>query len=423
MILAIDLGSTSFKAAVFNEQFEAVSTGKHKVNYVYPEKSHVELEPGEIQNGIIDCVKGALDGYAADIKAIAITSQAQTFAVFDQENKPKHNFISWLDERAGDASKVLKDELTDFTVHAGFGSISPALQCSLLKHLVQNSVVAVDSGDRIVSLASYAAFLLTGSYVIDNNLAAMQGLYSLKENNWWDDALQSCGITEKQLPQLVNVGDVACQTNENAIAGLNAGIPVVMAGNDQTAGAYGVDLHEHDSMLMTLGTAYVVYGLSDELPEASTDWIRGVYPGGKYYKLAADKCGASVIEWAARVLVHDNLDDPDALFHLAEKSEKGAGGVSFDPLLVSHQGGWTGLGMRNSREDMARAVLESLVERVVGMLKRIGGNKSYSSILAAGGHSKAELYIKMLTEDTGWTFAKTKADPLLGAAKMGHKAL
>ena len=75
---------------------------------------------------------------------------------------------------------------------------------------------------------------------------------------------------------------------------LPVGVPVVLAGNDQTAGAFGARLEDSNGVLLTLGTALVAYVCLEKLPAAKPGIARGPYPGGRGYRLTTSSHGAII---------------------------------------------------------------------------------------------------------------------------------
>jgi len=287
MILAIDLGSTRFKAAVFDRDLRRRGAEKCELSYLSPADGAMELATDVAHESLRDAIAAA--NVAADeISAIGITSQAQTFTVCDSVGRAKRPFISWRDRRAGDVAEVLTCDprLADFRLHTSLHAPTPAMQISLLRWLQDAEPGVVAEVDTVEQLGPYVVGALSGQSWMDDNLAAMSGLYSLKENDWWEPALGVCGLRHEQLPRVCPIGTSPCVTSEAAGAfGLKSGIPIVLAGNDQTAGAYGAAIHETDALLITLGTAEVAYVCCEAMPEPKPGLIRGVYPGGKFYKL------------------------------------------------------------------------------------------------------------------------------------------
>ena len=410
MILSLDLGSTSFKAAVFDRHLKLVSQGSHRLMHRFMSGGRVEIDVAQVHAAL----RGAMAAAKAsehDIRVISVTSQAQTFTLVDGRGRAQMPFISWQDGRAVAACEALKRKLKDFGQHSSFGEILPALQICQLRNL------APSAGLMPLKLPSYLVLLWTGASVTDNNMAAMSGLYSLQRKAWWPAALHACGLREKDLPSLIAVGEPAAETTSAARRfGLPPGIPVVLAGNDQTAGGYAAQLEKRHSLLITLGTAQVAYACCNRIPPAGPGSIRGPYPGGQFYLMGADACGGSVVNWAETVLA--DCDEKNRFFQVAARAPQGSHGLVFDASLDSGSGSWRNLGLNHNRADLARSVLECLSRRMANLVRGLGLPLKNKQILVAGGGSFQPLWRKMLSVDLKTRLTVTRADPLLGAARM-----
>jgi sugar (pentulose or hexulose) kinase len=415
MILSIDLGSTSFKAAVFDERLRQVSVGGRRIAHRYAPGGRVELDVAAVETALRGAIKAAGVG-EHKLSAIALTSQAQTFTFVDDDGRARMPFISWQDTRTAKLGAVLQKPLPDFAAHCSFNEPIAGLQIGQLRLLKGKH-----TGMPLL-LPSYVVRLWTGATVTDNNIAAMSGLYSLVGQRWWRDALRVCGLRADRLPQVIRVGRVAAETTRAARRfGLPAGVPVVLAGNDQTAGAYGARLERTGALLLTLGTAQVAYRCAKRMPRPGTGLIRGPYPGGRYYGMAADNCGGNIVTWAKTVLAGG--DDVSDFFREAARSPRGAHGLEFDASLDVERGGWGQLGLHHTRADLARAVLESLSRRMAKLVDAVGGVAKGETALAAGGGSEQPVWRQCVAEALGVRLKMTEARPLLGAARMAAEAV
>ena len=415
MILAIDLGSTSFKAALFDGDLTRVGEGACELAYAYGPGGVVELDPVHVMAAVREAVSGAMTGIdPAELTAIAITSQAQTFTITDAAFEPLIPFVSWLDARAGDACEALAQDaaLRDFARHVSFPALLPALQLCQVRHLRD-----VRSDRNILLLPGFLVAHLTGTPVCDRNLAAMSGLYSMELRSWWPAALGACGIETGQLPSLVDVGCVAGKTGAAAAAlGLPTDLPVVLAGNDQTAGAYGARVHETDTVLITLGTCQVAYRAPTGPPGADRTTAAGPYPGGGWYAMAADTCGGNLVKWAqAKVPGCDGDRQFDAL---AETAPPGCHGLTFEVGASGADHAWRNVTTAHTPADHARAVMETLVGRMAGLVHDLCGASLPATIRVAGGGSRSSLWRSLLSDALDRPLVPTEADPLTGAARM-----
>ncbi|MBI2437386.1 MAG: hypothetical protein HYV36_01030 [Lentisphaerae bacterium] len=414
MILAIDLGSTSFKAAIFDCRLRQVRAGSRPLAHRFGAGGRVELD--------VASVHAALRGVLADvrptdyaIRVIALTSQAQTVTLVDGRGRAQLPFISWQDTSSAAACAQLKRKLNDFGEHCSFGDIIPGLQMCHLRRLRPGAQLMP------LLLPSYVLCLWTGALVTDDNLAAMSGLYSLRLRGWWPEALRACGLRERQLPKVIPVGRIAALTTSAARRfRLPAGVPVVLAGNDQTAGGYAACLEKRGGLLITLGTAQVAYALAQRLPSPAPDLVRGPYPGGLFYCMAADLCGGNVVTWAETVLAGCGTD---ARFEaLAAKSPAGCRGVVFAPDLPLARGAWSNIARHHGPGDLARAVLEGLCRRMAIMVRRVCPRR-LPAIMVAGGGANSALWRLILAETLGVAVERTRATPLAGAARMAAEAV
>lgn len=417
MILAVDLGSTCFKAAVFDKALKMTGTGRGFLHYRYDSGGVVELPTAAVEKAFRSAVHEAVSRShvrPADISSIAITSQAQTFTVCAENGKPKIPFISWLDTRPKQSRQT---DLADFGSHCGFNKQIPALLVSKLLFIQKKTGGRlVGRNDRVFVLPSWFVWKLTGKAVTDDNQAAMTGLYSLVSKKWWNKALKRCGITEQNLPALAPLASAPAKTTDAAKAfGIPSGIPVVLAGNDQTAGAWGAGLHRNKGMLITLGTAQVAYRCLKTMPPPSGDFLRGPFKKGLYYKLGADDCGGSVINWASEFLTAGKIEK---YFALAAEAPAGSAGLVFEPGLGAGRGVWRGIANHHTKAHFARSVLESIVERMVAMVRRLSPGYASHPVLLAGGGSQNKLWVDMLAKRLGVRLKISSSSPLLGAAMM-----
>lgn len=422
-ILAIDLGSTFFKAAVFGRSLKLLGEGRAPLKYHYETGGVVELSVANVEKCFRSAIREAITLSrikTADISAVVITSQAQTFTVCPENGKPKIPFISWLDTRPRQASPA---RLPDFGIHCGFNEQIPELLVSKLIYLQKKTGnKLVGRTDRVFILPTWFVWKLTGKAVIDNNQAAMTGLYSLVSKGWWPEALKKCRISEKNLPALAPLASVAAHTTKAAEAwGIPSGIPVVLAGNDQTAGAWGVDLHRNKGILITLGTAQVAYRCMKSLPPPREGCLRGPYGDGLFYQLAADDCGCSVVDWAVDLLTEGS--DYESFFEAAASVPPGCDGLIFEPEIVSDKGCWHGIGRHHTTAHFARSVIESLVVRMVNMSRLISPRPGAGPVLVAGGGSRHVFWVDLLDKALGTTLTVSSASPLPGAVKMAAYAL
>lgn len=427
MILAVDFGSTSFKAGVFDAGLRCVGQAAERLTYHFDSGGTIEFEVDEAERCFQAAVAGALKAAgtpASKIAAVGFTSQAQTFTILDPGGKALLPFISWQDARGDAACAALKADarMSAFGDHSSFGELLGALQVAQLRRIRDTDGGKLASANRVIHLPSYFLWRLTGSQAVDENLAAMSGLYSLPQHAWWPAAMESAGITVNQLSTVVPTGAVAGTTTDSAKTwALPRGLPVVLAGNDQTAGAFAAGIHRDNSWLITLGTAQVVYAVDRSMPRPAPGQVRGPYPGNRFYRMGADSCGGSVINWVETILAGCETDA--GFFAAAAKAAPGCRGLVFEADVPSGQGSWQHLGLHHGPGEMARAVVESLCRRMVALVRNLDLPAASGRVWVAGGGSQALVWRESLGKALGLQIEPTDATPLAGAAAMACRAL
>ena len=415
MILAADLGSTNFKAAVFAPDGRRLGEATEPVPYEIHTNPRAELSPAAVVEAFDTVLAGALRVAgvpAADVRRLALASQAQTFCLCDRDGTALGSFTGWSDQRAGDEAAELQSVLGD-CYHAISGWPCPSSGQLAAQALWTKRHTGAARQANFVTLPSYLALQVGAPFVLDRNLAAMTGLYNIPGRGWWAAALDAAGLRPEQLGALVDTGQTVPTVNGRT-RGLHCGVTpreVVLAGNDHTAAAAGCGCSPQRSIL-TIGTAGVFYRRppSGEIGPFSSEGCWGPYPGGGYYELryVADACSA--MDWADHVLF-GKIDS--AAFVSAAREAGTPGEVRFDPVRWGSPEAWTGQGTRGQK---ALAVLEG----ITSALRHLAPEKieSDAEILVMGGGSRLDFWVQMLADKFGCRLVRTRRDGLTGAAVL-----
>lgn len=417
MYLCIDLGSTSFKTAVYDADLNLMGSGGAYLDYAHlGERVELTLEmvSGAVKSAVQEAVEAA-GLQSADIISVAVTSQAQTFAL-RMGGAFVAPMISWQDSRAAaDAEAMRKDPFfASFRDHASLYVPVSGLQLCLLVQVYKDQPEF--HGAEVVPLPSFVMEKLTGQLVLDDNLAALSGLWSLPEKKWNDDYLQWLGLTAAQLPNVGPLPASAGTVQAGNFLGLPQGCPVYSAGNDQTAGAVAAELEREGGILITLGSAQVVYQWCETLPLPEEGVIRGSYPGGGFCRMLVDTCGGNQI---LRTYKQLGLEGFPAFF---EEAKAGfASGASLpkvdaavDQIKWSDESASTAL--------KCAAVVDFLSERMAKMVLRLEVNDK-PVYLTDGGGARQSVWRDCMEQKLGRKLSLRIAAPDLGAARMMQRVV
>ncbi len=435
-VLALDLGSTNLKGAIFSSDLKRLVQASLPVAYSTWQGAIVEIDPQAFWQLFKDLVSQLLHSSQASpiaIDHIAISSQAQTFILLDHDLQPLTPLVSWLDTRGAELNPQLSKELgPDFHEHCSFPSSIPELQLSKLYYLQQVQPELLQQAWVVASLPTWLGMQLGAPPFLDQNLAAMTGLYSLKSAGWYPAALDLCGLTPSQLPILAPCG---CSIPVQGLPGFTSllngtsnlqparSLSFHLCGNDQTCGALAANLQPGE-VLLTLGTALVAYRLAGHSPgpyNASGCW--GPYPGGDYYELAACSQGSSALDW-----VLNEIFAGSTLAYLEELATRGSRTANetkpfFYPQAMGTPAAFS---VQADLESLAYAVYEGLSFTLRQLLENQLGEPP-ELLLAAGGGSRSKFWLQLIADVTSKALHRCvgsagsgDADVLLGAAIQVH---
>lgn len=413
-VLAADLGSTNFKAALFAEDGVRISEASHPLPYIVRLNMRAELDPAAVTDCFMSCVRGAIQSAnlaASAIRRIVFTSQAQTFCSCDESGNPLGPFISWMDARAVEEAEVLQGIIgAEFHSHTGWPHVNPTHMISqALWWKKQNGLRATD---RIVSLPSFLAMKLGAPHVSDSNLAAMSGFYSIPQRKWWEAALDASGISTGQLGAVVGPGEPVMTHPGGRPAEFSSSLDIVFAGNDHTAGAMGAGCTVRRP-IMTLGTAGVLYRLaSDCVGPFSSNSLWGPYPGGGYYELLHIGHACSAMDWADEFLF-GAVDSPRFANHASEASVT-RDSPFFDPSRWGSSGAWSGEAGANEK---AYAVMEGILFALLNTA-RSGSLDDAQEMVVLGGGNRLTFWLQLAADIFRCPLRRGMSDGLSGAARQ-----
>ena len=261
-VLAIDQGTTSSRAIVFDGKQKVVGSGQKEFTQIFPQSGWVEHDPEEIWESVLWSVKAALkkaDVKASDISAIGITNQRETVVVWERESgKPIHNAIVWQDRRtASYCDKLKKQDLEKtFTKKTGL-LLDPYFSGTKLSWMLSNVKGARARGAKgdlcFGTIDTFLIWRLTGgkSHVTDATNASRTLMYNIAANDWDNELLDILRVPKAMLPEVL---DCAADFGITEKSLFGAEIPILGVAGDQQAATIGQACFEPGMMKSTYGT-------------------------------------------------------------------------------------------------------------------------------------------------------------------------
>jgi glycerol kinase len=261
-ILAIDQGTTSTRAIVFDAAGGPVASAQKELPQIFPKPGWVEHDPEEIWRATVEVCRGALAKArleARDLAAIGITNQRETTVVWDRATgKPVHNAIVWQDRRTAGLCNDLKKAGHEKMVSDRTGLLldpyfSGTKIAWILQH-VAGSRAAADKGALAAgTIESFLLWRLTGGKVhaSDATNASRTLLLDIRKGAWDADMAKLLGVPLQMLP---NVVDCAGELGVTTADILGAPVPVLGMAGDQQAAIVGQACVKPGMIKATYGT-------------------------------------------------------------------------------------------------------------------------------------------------------------------------
>lgn len=261
-VLAIDQGTTSSRAIVFNDERKIVGVGQSEFKQIFPEDGWVEHDPEEIWATVAATVKLALKEAgitASDVAAIGITNQRETVVVWDrQTGEPVYNAIVWQDRRTAPTCAQLKAQGHEplFTERTGL-LLDPYFSGTKVKWLldtVEGARARAEKGELAFgTIDSFLIWRLTGGKVhaTDATNASRTLLFDIAKNEW-DEEL--CGLLDVPMGMLPKVKDCADDFGLTDASLFGAEIAILGVAGDQHAATIGQACFEPGMVKSTYGT-------------------------------------------------------------------------------------------------------------------------------------------------------------------------
>jgi len=272
-VLAIDQGTTSTRAIVFDAAGQPVASDQKEFGQFYPADGWVEHDPEEIWGDTVAVCRNAIARARlepGDIAAIGITNQRETTVVWNRETgRPVHNAIVWLDRRTADFCRRLVADGHEAMIREKTGLVVDAyFSASKVNWILENVAGARDQADAgklaFGTIDCFLLWRLSGGLVhaTDATNASRTGLFNLETQAWDDDLLALYGVPRSMMPEVRdNVGHFA-----DAEPGLlGAAIPVTGMAGDQQAATFGQACFEPGMVKSTYGTGcFALMNIGDQ---------------------------------------------------------------------------------------------------------------------------------------------------------------
>jgi glycerol kinase len=378
-LLAIDQGTTSTRAILFDAALAPVASAQQELTQIYPAPGLVEHDPEEIWATTVATARGAMakaGAAARDIAAIGITNQRETTLLWDRATgRPIHNAIVWQDRRTADACAALRAVGHEAAVAAQTGLLldpyfSAAKIAWLLDHVEGARAAATEGRLAFGTVDSFLLWRLTGGTVhaTDATNAARTLLLDIRRGEWDENLCDLFGVPSALLPR---VRDCAADFGTTAPELFGGPIKILGIAGDQQAATVGQGCFTPGMMKSTYGTGCFALINTGEEPIASKHRLLTTIAyqlGGKrtYALEGAIFIAGAAVQWLRDAIkAIGAAPEVNALAAAADPAEE----VYLVPAFVGLGAPWWdaqargavfGLTRKSGLPELARAALEAV---------------------------------------------------------------
>jgi glycerol kinase len=307
-VLAVDQGTTSTRAILFDAEGRAHATAQMPLTQIYPAPGQVEHDPEEIWQSVLRVCREVLSGVGAEsIAAIGITNQRETTVVWERAmGKPLANAMVWQDRRtAGLCAELVREGWGAHVTETTGLVIDPYFSATKLAWLLAN-VPFLDARARggevcFGTVDSFLLFKLTGGrlHATDATNAARTMLYDIRSGQWDERLFHRLAIPHAMLPE---VKDSQSDYGVTEPEHFGSPIPIRGVAGDQQAAAYGQACFRPGMLKATYGTGcFVLANTGDEKIASATRMLSTIFHqiGGKraYALEGAIFMAGATVQW------------------------------------------------------------------------------------------------------------------------------
>ncbi|EPV02586.1 glycerol kinase GlpK [Streptococcus agalactiae] len=439
-IMAIDQGTTSSRAIIFNKKGEKIASSQKEFPQIFPQAGWVEHNANQIWNSVQSVIAGAFIESSikpGQIEAIGITNQRETTVVWDKKTGlPIYNAIVWQSRQTAPIADQLKQEGHTNMIHEKTGLVIDAYFSAtkvrwILDH-VPGAQERAEKGELLFgTIDTWLVWKLTDGlvHVTDYSNAARTMLYNIKELKWDDEILELLNIPKAMLPEVKSNSEVYGKTTPFHFYG--GEVPISGMAGDQQAALFGQLAFEPGMVKNTYGTgSFIIMNTGEEKQLSQNNLLTTIGYGinGKvHYALEGSIfIAGSAIQWLRDGLrMIETSSESEGLAQSSTSDDEVYVVPAFTGLGAPYwdsnaRGSVFGLTRGTSKEDFVKATLQSIAYQVRDVIDtmQVDSGIDIQQLRVDGGAAMNNLLMQFQADILGIDIARAKnlETTALGAA-------
>lgn len=444
VLLGVDVGTQSIRVLAFTARGDHLATASRPTPSRPRGESGADYDPDELFATVETCLREIVNALpqGAPVAGLAVASVGETMVLVGADGRAAAPALAWFDRRTEQAAQAIEKRiggarLFELTGHR----LDPTLSLCKLWWMRETRPDAFARATRVLNVADWIAYRLTGVAAADFTLASRTLALDIKARRWSAEILDALGFDHRLFAPIKPNGAPLGSVRADLSAALGFAKPPVVGvgGHDHLCGLFAAGAARPGALLDSMGTAEAILRATERpLIDARVDeqgFIQGAIGAARdlFYLGGAIYSSGGAVEWLRGLYGGVSRD---ALIAEAKAAPPGSGGIVFLPHLayaaapepdLEARGAFIGLSGRSSRASLYRAVLEGLslqVRRMSEAIAALPGIGPPREIRIIGGSSRNPLFqsIKASVLGAPIMVMDEAESTALGAALLGGVA-
>ncbi|EMB4674352.1 xylulokinase [Proteus mirabilis] len=436
MYLGLDLGTSSVKAIIMNEQGDVVASHSIPLTLSRPHPQWSEQDPQAWWQATDEAIKQLSRTQPMEqIQAIGLSGQMHGAVLLDAQQNILRPAILWNDGRSVKQCLRLAKQYPQFKEITG-NLVMPGFTAPKLQWVAENEAEIFCQIAHVLLPKDFLRWKMSGNFASDMSDAAGTLWLDMQKRDWSDELLAATGLSRCQMPTLFEGNQITGYLlPEIAKKWQMKQVPIIAGGGDNAAGAIGVGVYQPGQGMLSLGTSGVYFVVSEKFLQNSDNAVHSFCHAlpQTWHLMSVILSAASCLDWVCQLT---GISDVGAMFKEIEQHAHSDSSLLFLPYLSGERtpynnadakGVFWGLTHQHQRADLCRAVLEGVsfaLRQGIEVADKAGQHAD--NITLIGGGARSEYWRQLLADITGKTLDYHQGGdvgPALGAARLAQLAI
>lgn len=436
MYLGLDLGTSSVKAIIMNEQGDVVTSHSVSLAISRPHPQWSEQDPLQWWQATEEAILQLGCHFPMDqIEAIGLSGQMHGAVLLDDQQAVLRPAILWNDGRSFKQCQMLEAQYPQFKKITG-NLVMPGFTAPKLQWVAEHEPEIFQRIEHVLLPKDFLRWKMSGNFASDMSDSAGTLWLDMQKRDWSDELLKATGLTRRQMPTLFEgnqitgylLADIAKKWQMKQV-------PIIAGGGDNAAGAIGVGVYQPGQAMLSLGTSGVYFVVSEQFLQNSDNAVHSFCHAlpNTWHLMSVMLSAASCLDWVCQLTGIENVG---AMFKEVEHATFADSPLLFLPYLSGERtpynnpnakGVFWGLTHEHQRADLCQAVLEGVsfaLRQGIEVAENTG--QLTDNITLIGGGARSEYWRQLLADITGKTLDYRQGGdvgPALGAARLAQLAV